>query len=104
MEGLGSLSIQGIGAIEYKIETNSGKLEMLSIPSAYYVPDMKTRLISPQKNVLNIVMTAITKAIQKNLPLSGACIQKQSLLINLTIFQSCILHLECPIAFLYTMQ
>ena len=49
VKGLGTLRILGIGTIEYKIQNDKGETAILSIAEAFYVPDLKTRLISPQQ-------------------------------------------------------
>ena len=49
VNGLGSLHIRGIGTVQYSVINDTGKEAILSIDNAYYVPDLKTRLISPQQ-------------------------------------------------------
>ena len=49
VSGLGTLKILDIGTIQYKIMTDNNRLEMLTIENAYYLPALKTRLVSPQQ-------------------------------------------------------
>ena len=49
VRGLGRLEIKGIGTVKYKIVTNKGILTTLSIDNVYYVPELQTRLLSPQQ-------------------------------------------------------
>lgn len=49
VEGLGTLKIKGVGSIQYNILTDDGRLAPLVIRKAYYVPDLKMRLVSPQQ-------------------------------------------------------
>jgi hypothetical protein len=49
VRGLGKLDIKGIGTVRYQIVTNKGILTTLSIDNVYYVPDLQTRLLSPQQ-------------------------------------------------------
>jgi hypothetical protein len=49
VNGLGSLTIKGVGTIEYPVINDNNERVILSIRNAYYVPDLQTRLISPQQ-------------------------------------------------------
>ena len=49
VSGLGDLSIKGIGTVLYKIKNDQNELISLQVKNAFYVPDLKTRLVSPQQ-------------------------------------------------------
>ena len=49
VKGLATLSIQGVGTVQYKVKNDQGQLVTLTIKRAYYVPEMDIRLLSPQQ-------------------------------------------------------
>lgn len=49
IRGLGTLKIKGIGTIEYDVIDDKGNHTTLTIHNAYYVSDLKIRLLSPQQ-------------------------------------------------------
>ena len=49
VNGLGRMTINGVGTIRYQIVTDKGTTETLEIHGAYYVPQLKVRLLSPQQ-------------------------------------------------------
>ena len=51
VESLGTLKIKGVGTVKYDILDDDGIRRQLIIRNAYFVPDLSTRLISPQQVV-----------------------------------------------------
>ena len=49
VSGLGTLNIKGIGTIKYKVVNDNKEIVNMIIKNAYYVPDLQTRLLSPQQ-------------------------------------------------------
>jgi len=49
VSGLGTLNIKGIGTVEYTVTNDNNELVKLTIKHAYFVPDLQTRLLSPQQ-------------------------------------------------------
>ena len=47
--GLGTLSIQGMGTVSYKIRNNHEDIVDLVISNVFHVPNLHIRLVSPQQ-------------------------------------------------------